>query len=197
MTQKRIAITGGIGSGKSYVSNLFSQTYDIPLYNTDKTAKEIMINDLVAKQKVIDTFGEDSYIDGQINKPKLSKLLFENEDNLKKMNSIIIPLIIEYFNKWCDQQKSEIVLLESAIIFENGIQDNFDFIICVVADMNIRIDRVSKRDNISTDIIFNKIKNQLNDELKINKSDFIIYNNSENNEDKLIYDLSIIYDNIK
>jgi len=181
MKRIRIGITGGIGSGKSYISNLISNIYGIPLYNTDNIAKDIMKNNLIIKQKIINTFGEDSYIDGNINKPKLNKILFEDEDksNLNTMNSIIIPAIVNDFNDWCDKQDSSFVLFESAIIFETGIERNFDFIICVVADMNVRINRVSKRDNISKDLILNRINNQLTDEIKKTKSDFILPNNND------------------
>jgi len=198
MKPKRIGITGGIGSGKSYVSNLFSKMYNIPLYNTDNIAKDIMINNKTVKQEIIETFGDDLYNGEQINKPLLRKLLFENNDNLKKMNSIIVPLIMDDFNNWCDTQQSEFVLFESAIIFETKIENNFYFIICVVADKDIRIDRVSKRDNISNDIVNSYIKNQLDDDIKIGKSDFVIKNNSTNNDiTTIISDILKLYNKLK
>ena len=186
----KVGITGGIGSGKSYIADIFHTKYNIPIYNSDNRSKYLMVNDPSVGNKIIKYFGEDSYIDNQINKEKFNKLLFENKDNLALMNSIIIPAMELDFNNFCKNIKSPYVLKESAILLETDSYKSLGKIICVVADMELRTKRVTTRDNMNQDLFFKKVANQSSDEEKIAKSDYIIYNNGGNLEgeiEKIIY----------
>jgi dephospho-CoA kinase len=180
----KVGLTGNIGSGKSYVADIFNMKYDIPIYNSDKRAKYLMVNEL--KSKIIKTFGEDSYIDGQINKVKFNKLLFNDKSSLLLMDSIVIPAMEKDFDNYCSKLESVYVIMESAIIFETNTQSSVDKIICVVADIDIRKKRVTERDKISEDLFLKKVNNQYIDEKKINLSDYVIYNNSDSNVEEQI-----------
>ncbi|MFL2638919.1 MAG: dephospho-CoA kinase [Flavobacteriaceae bacterium] len=186
---KVIGLTGGIGSGKSTVSKIFEDN-GIPIYNSDLIAKDLMNNNIDLKKKMISSFGTKSYIDDKLNKPYISKLVFQNKKKLKIINSIVHPYVLTDFKIWAEKKISKYVIYESAIIFESGSYKKNDFNILVISDLKKRIERVMKRDKLSKDDVLNRIKNQWNDEKKIPLCDFVINNNflieSENQTLKII-----------
>ena len=186
---KVIGLTGGIGSGKSTVSKIFEDN-GIPIYNSDLIAKDLMNNNIDLKKKMISSFGTKSYIDDKLNKPYISKLVFQNKKKLKIINSIVHPYVLTDFKIWAENKISKYVIYESAIIFESGSYKKNDFNILVISDLKKRIERVMKRDKLSKDDVLNRIKNQWNDEKKIPLCDFVINNNflieSENQTLKII-----------
>ena len=186
---KVIGLTGGIGSGKSTVSKIFEDN-GIPIYNSDLIAKDLMNNNIDLKKKIISSFGTKSYIDDKLNKPYISKLVFQNKKKLKIINSIVHPYVLTDFKIWAEKKISKYVIYESAIIFESGSYKKNDFNILVISDLKKRIERVMKRDKLSKDDVLNRIKNQWNDEKKIPLCDFVINNNflieSENQTLKII-----------
>lgn len=175
----KIAITGGIGSGKSTVCKII-ETLDFPVYYSDKRAKTLMTNSKTIVETLKKLYGEDIYINKEINKTKLASIIFNSKEELKKVNSIIHPEVEKDFLKWTDYQKSRIVFQESAIVFESKLEHLFDYIICVTADIETRIERVIKRENINRETTLERINNQLPQEEIIKRSNFII-DNSENN----------------
>ena len=186
----KIAITGGIGSGKSSVCK-YADLLGIPIYYTDLEAKVLMKTKL--KPIIIETFGDDSYIDDEINKEKFNKLLFNDKDSLDKMNSIVGNEMKTEMSKWFSEHP-DIALVESALIFEHKQEDNYDYIINVSCDLETKIKRITERDNISSSVIESKIKNQLTDDYRNKHSDFIIYNDKdikymENQFNKIIKNL--------
>ena len=180
----RVGITGGLGSGKSYVANIFKNKYDIPIYNSDIRAKYLMVNSDL-KYEVIKNFGKDSYINGEINKEKFNKLLFSNKEALSLMNSIVYPFMEDDFNSFCKNLKSIYVIKESAILFETDDYKSLDKIICVVSNINLRLSRTIIRDRMTEDLFYKKVMNQSSDEFKIEMSDFVIYNNGEDLEKQI------------
>ena len=180
----RVGITGGLGSGKSYVANIFKNKYDIPIYNSDIRAKYLMVNSDL-KYEVIKNFGKDSYINGEINKEKFNKLLFSNKEALSLMNSIVYPFMEDDFNSFCKNLKSTYVIKESAILFETDDYKSLDKIICVVSNINLRLSRTIIRDRMTEDLFYKKVVNQSSDEFKIEMSDFVIYNNGEDLEKQI------------
>ena len=186
---KVIGLTGGIGSGKSTVSKIFEDN-GIPIYNSDLIAKDLMNNNIDLKKKMISSFGTKSNIDDKLNKPYISKLVFQNKKKLKIINSIVHPYVLTDFKIWAEKKISKYVIYESAIIFESGSYKKNDFNILVISDLKKRIERVMKRDKLSKDDVLNRIKNQWNDEKKIPLCDFVINNNflieSENQTLKII-----------
>jgi dephospho-CoA kinase len=172
---KKVAVTGGIGTGKTTVSNLFEKI-GIPVFNSDEIAKELMHNDSQLKSDIIKAFGDESYINNELNRAYLSDIVFNDETLLNKINSIVHPQVGKEFNQWLLNQQSKYIIYESAIIFENNSEDLFDKIICVIAPEEDVISRVMKRNSFSRDKVISIISNQLPDQVKINKADYIIEN---------------------
>ena len=172
---KKVAVTGGIGAGKTTVSNLFEKI-GIPVFNSDEIAKELMHNDKQLKSDIIKAFGNESYINNELNRAYLSDIVFNDETLLNKINSIVHPQVGKEFNQWLLNQQSKYIIYESAIIFENNSEDVFDKIICVIAPEEDVISRVMKRNSFSRDKVISIISNQLPDQVKINKADYIIEN---------------------
>ncbi|WP_232459757.1 MULTISPECIES: dephospho-CoA kinase [unclassified Winogradskyella] len=170
-----VGITGGIGSGKTTISKYF-EALGIPVYHADFEAKALMNRSKVIRRKLIALFGDNTYKNGALNRDYLRSKIFNNKDLLTQMNAIVHPKVGAHFKRWIKKQDAPYVLKEVAIIFENNLQSQYDYIITVVADKEERIKRVIQRDNTSRDSVESIILNQLPDEEKINKSDFIIEN---------------------
>ena len=172
-----VGLTGGIGSGKSTILKYF-KSYDIPVYIADTEAKALMNRSKVIRRKLIELFGEKAYVDQTLNRPYLASKIFNDKTLLAKMNAIVHPKVASHFKRWLKQQDADYVIKEAAIIFENNLQDQYDYIITVVADEERRIQRVMERDNVSKEKVEAVIKNQWSDAKKIEKSDFVIVNNN-------------------
>jgi dephospho-CoA kinase len=171
----KTGITGGIGSGKSTVSELM-RIMHIPVYNADDASKNILKTNQLIQEKLKKLLGESIFSGGELNKAQMASLIFNNPDLLSKVNAIIHPAVFDDFEKWSNNQKSEIVACESAIIFESGMNHYLDCIIMVSAPVEIRIKRAMLRDNVKEEQIMKRIKNQLPDEEKVKLSDFILVN---------------------
>ena len=171
-----IAITGGIGSGKSYVSVLL-QAAGIPVYNTDNEAKRLMLSDEGIRQDLIALLGEGVYTDGALNKPMLASYLFAGPENAARINAIVHPRVKADFRRWMEEQEGqEIVGLECAILFEAGFADTVDAVVTVYAPEALRVERAMKRDGATEAQIRARIAAQMDDEEKCRLSDYIIYN---------------------
>jgi len=176
MKQIKVGITGNIGSGKTTVSKLFEEL-GIPVFNSDKASREAESNEeMVVKIKEI--LGDDIYINGVIDRPRMRDMVFKNPEILAKMNALVAPFVKETFRNFCtDNAQSPIIMIESAILFELNATDSLDKIIVVTADEELRIQRAMKRDGISREQVLDKIKAQFSDKEKIERADFLIYNN--------------------
>lgn len=174
----KVAITGGIGVGKTTVSNLFEKM-GIPVFNSDVIAKEIMSSNHALKNQIIEVFGENAYENSKLNRSYLSDAIFNDKNLLEKMNSIVHPYVAEEFNLWLKNQKSKYILYESAIVFESNGENAFDKIICVLATKEEVINRIIDRNSFSRDKITSIMNNQLPDKIKAEKSDYIIENIDE------------------
>lgn len=170
-----VGLTGGIGSGKTTVARMF-ENLGIPIYIADVEAKRLMRNSKYIKRKIIALFGQESYVDNELNRPFLASRIFKDASLLESMNAIVHPRIKMDFERWLKKQNSVYVIKEAAIIFEQNMQSQYDYIITVTADPKDRIARVLKRDNTSERDIMNIINNQIPDEEKIRNSDFVIVN---------------------
>ena len=171
-----IAITGGIGSGKSYVSALL-QAAGIPVYNTDNEAKRLMLSDEGIRQDLITLLGEGVYTDGTLNKPMLASYLFAGPENAARINAIVHPRVKADFRRWMEEHEGqEIVGLECAILFEAGFEDAVDAVVTVYAPEALRVERAMKRDGATEAQIRARIAAQMDDEEKCRLSDYIIYN---------------------
>ncbi|BAO77729.1 dephospho-CoA kinase [Winogradskyella sp. PG-2] len=171
-----VGLTGGIGSGKTTISKHL-ESFGIPVYIADKEAKALMNRSKVIKRKLIKLFGKSAYKDEALNRPYLASKIFDDKALLEKMNAIVHPKVASHFKRWLKKQKAPYVIKEAAVIFENHLENQYNYIITVVADENLRIERVMKRDDTSKEKVESIISNQLSDEEKIKKSNFVIVNN--------------------
>jgi len=175
----KIGLTGGIGSGKTRCAELFQQL-GIPVYFSDARAKAIMNTDEQLRAQIKEVFGEESYLsDGSLNRGHLSRLIFQDNANISKINAIVHPAVRNDFIHWCEENKqSPYVLQESALLFETGSYKSFDKIILVDAPEDLRIDRVMARDGITENQVRERISKQLPSAEKRQLAHFIIENES-------------------
>ena len=173
---KHIGLTGGIGSGKTTVSKILVKN-GIPVYDSDSNAKLIMNSSNQIKKLIINHFGKLAYTNNKLNNKYISKIIFNNPVEMNKINSLIHPFIHDNFNKWKNNFSSKYVIFESAIIFETGSYEKFDFNIIVLSDLEKRIKRVKERDFLSEDDVLSRIKSQWIDDKKIRFADYVIKNN--------------------
>ena len=177
----KIGITGGIGSGKSYVCNILKDR-GIPVYSTDDEAKRLMAESPIIKEQLCNLLGNEAYnADGTLNKPIIAQFLFASTENAKKINAIVHPVVKEDFRKWAEKQSADIVSQESAILFESGFDDTVDKTIEVYAPKDVRLTRAMKRDNATLQQIEARMSQQMDEEEKRQRADFCIINDGTAN----------------
>lgn len=174
---KVIGLTGGIGSGKTTVAQMF-QDLGIPVYIADDEAKKLMLAPEVQKS-IIELLGNEAYQNNQLNRAFIASKVYKDKNLLDKLNKIVHPEVGKHFKNWLICQKSPYVIKEAAILFENGSYKNCFKTILVMADKNKRISRVIKRDQTNSDKILSIMENQWADEKKMKLADFIIENNAD------------------
>ena len=174
---KIIGITGGIGSGKSIVSKLFS-IHGIPVYDTDSAAKRLNDTSLVIRKCLIEKFGDDLYTKGTLNRLLLASLIFQNFENLQFVNSVVHPEVDKDFLEWKSQQTAEIIAIESAILFESKLNRMVDFTVSISTPLKIKIERIEKQKQWKRKEIIARINNQMSDNERNRLSDFIIINDN-------------------
>ncbi|MBN2570697.1 MAG: dephospho-CoA kinase [Ignavibacteriales bacterium] len=177
--KKKIGITGGIGTGKSLIANYYKEK-GYPVINADEIAKEISSSKNQVKKNIIKEFGIDSFASNKLNTKYLAEIVFSSPENVKKLNSIIHPILKKALQKMMEYElkKSDIVFVEAALIYEAKFDHLFDYVLLVTSDIDIRINRIIQRDKSSKEKILARIKNQLSDEILRQKADFIIENDS-------------------
>ena len=174
----KVGLTGGIGSGKTTVSN-FLLDYGIPVYNSDSQGKTLMNTNLELKNDIVSIFGESVYDNGILNTNLLSSIVFSDPKKIEQLNNLVHPKVAEDFTQWVRKNNNKPILVkEAAILIESGAYLNMDKIILIVSEKPTRINRVSKRDNSDLESIEKRINLQLKDDEKIKYADYIIENNS-------------------
>ena len=181
-----VGLTGGIGSGKTTIANLFALHFSIPIYIADTKAKELVANNKQLEQEIVTLLGEEAFVEGRYNTAFVAQEVFSNKEKLDKLNAIIHPYVQQDFLQWKQSQPAPSVIKEAAILFESGSYRDCDFIIMVTAPLEERIKRVMLRDKIDRETVEKRIKNQWNDEKKIELSTFVIENREiDKNLDKI------------
>ena len=171
----KIGLTGGIGSGKSTIAKII-ETLGYPVYISDSKASELINRD---------------QSDGNLDKKRLATIIFNDKEVIKQVNGIVHPAVTRDFITWCSAQRRPFLFFESAILFEAKLENLFDYIILISTDLETRVERVISRDATTREKVIERINNQMPDEIKQSKSNFVIYNN---NDDKVIKQiLSIIH----
>tara|TARA_B100000949_G_C14180341_1_gene407224 strand:- start:198 stop:788 length:591 start_codon:yes stop_codon:yes gene_type:complete len=171
---KVVGLTGGIGSGKSTIANFFKDL-GVPVYIADIEAKKLMLQADI-RNKIIDLLGKSAYNIDEPNRKYIADIVFKDENMLAKLNAIIHPAVANHFKNWAQNQKSDYVIKEAAILFENGGDKDCDLTILVTAPERERIMRVTARDNVKESDVQARIDMQWSDEKKIPLADFVIYN---------------------
>ncbi|HPD95347.1 MAG TPA: dephospho-CoA kinase [Tenuifilaceae bacterium] len=175
----KVGITGGIGSGKTYICKIIEQL-GYPVYNADVRAKELTNSNSNIKSAVKSLFGKDIYVNGKLNRSAVAKLVFEDSTLLEKLNRIIHPEVQNDFETWANSNfDNSIVFKEAAILFESGMYKLMDANILVTAPLNIRIGRVMERDGVSKNDVLKRINNQFSDEEKLKLANYTIVNDGK------------------
>jgi dephospho-CoA kinase len=171
----KVGITGGIGSGKSTVSQLF-QLLGVPVYNADENAKRLMNESPLIREKLLALFGPDSYNGQNLNRTFISKLVFNDAEKLAQLNAVVHPIVIQDGNDWLNRRTEPIVMKEAAIFFETGSGEGLDYIIGVYAPQALRIQRSMNRDGVSREDVLQRMSKQIDEELKMKLCDFVLLN---------------------
>ena len=157
---KIIGITGGIGSGKSTVAKMFADYPKIVIYHADAEAKQLMIDSKIIKQKLIENFGKESYVNDELNRDFISKIVIQNPEKLKTLNAIVHPEVRKHFQNFVkDNQHQDFILYENAILFETKTNLHCHKIISVFTDLEQRIQRIIERDQTTEKEVLNRINN--------------------------------------
>jgi dephospho-CoA kinase len=174
-----VGITGGIGSGKSTVCEIF-KLLGAPVFEADKEAKRLLNINSEVRLKLINLYGDDIYAaDGTINRKKLAGIIFNNDIQLSKVNEIVHPVVRTEYFEWIKKQDYAYVIHEAAILFESGFYKMMDFTILVSAPEDVRIKRVARRDHLTFEQVRERIANQWSDEQKRELASFEITNDNK------------------
>ena len=172
---RKVAICGGLGSGKSTVCQMFAER-GVAVYDSDSRAKALMNELAELHEALIAEFGEECYEGGALNRAYLASKVFGSEEQLAKLNSIVHPAVKEDFLAWAEAQEGDYCILESAILFESGFDAVVDCSVAVLAPMPLRIERAMKRDGATREQIEARIKVQMSDDELMRRANFAIVN---------------------
>ena len=174
----KIGLTGGMGSGKTIVSRIFS-VLGVPVFYSDDAAKTVMNEDVELKKKIISLFGAEAYTEDQLNRKYISSIVFNDPFKLEQLNALVHPVTIAAADKWMQQQTTPYVVKEAALMFEAGAAAHLDYVIGVFAPQAMRVQRAMQRDGITREEALARINNQVDDNIKMKLCDFVIVNNEQ------------------
>ena len=174
----KVGITGGIGSGKSMVGKIL-EALGYPVFYSDDQAKSLSDTDPDIRKDLIQLFGSEVYNQNGLNRRFLAEKIFGDESHRQRVNQIIHPRVRQAFVEFCNNQTSEIVFNEAAILIETGAHKNFDAMVLVTAPEDVRILRVQQRDQSDAESIKQRMQKQWTDDQKRPHADFEIINDGE------------------
>jgi dephospho-CoA kinase len=174
----RVGLTGGIGSGKTTIAKIFA-SLGVPVFDSDKAAKELMQKDAAIKKNIIKIFGAESYKNNELNRAYISSIAFSNPEKLQQLNSVVHPATIQQAKVWFAAQKGAYAIKEAALIFESGSDPYLDYVIGVTAPENIRIKRTVERDNTTEEKVKERMKRQMDEAKKMSLCNFVINNSGK------------------
>ena len=190
-SQITIGSTGGIGSGKSYVSAIIREKFGIPVYDCDKEAKRLTASDAEIRRKLIQLVGPETFNGEELVRQHLADFLFESKENARKVNAIIHPAVLRDFKQWARKQQQPIVAMESAILFESGFNKSVDRVLFVDAPEEVRLRRAMQRDSATEQQISARMKMQ-QPELHRQQADYVVHNSSDDDTRLLVQLTEII-----
>ncbi len=180
MSTWRLGITGGIGSGKSYVCRLLQQEYGIPVYDCDARAKALMHTDASLRAALVDLTGEETYTSaGELNRSHLAQYLFASSEHVAAVNALVHPAVKADFLSWAANAGSPWVAMESAILFESGFRDVVDAVLVVEAPYSVRLERAMSRDGATAEQVEARMRQQMTDEQRRAQADFTLFNDGK------------------
>lgn len=171
----KLGVTGGIGSGKTTVCKVFS-ILGIPVFSADDEAKSIQESDRDIQLKINSFVGKDLFPEGKLDRTELARLIFSNKELLEKVSSVVHPAVFRSFGEWVKKQNTPYSIMEAAILFESGGFRLMDRIVTVVTPIEERIERLVRSKKLSREQILDRIKNQIDEESRKTRSDFVIFN---------------------
>lgn len=175
----KLAITGSIGSGKSVVSRMMN-VLGVPVYDCDSNAKRLMVNDEFIVSELKRMFGDDCYEDdGTLNRQYIASCIFTDKQNIKRVNSLVHPVVKRDFESWSTKQDSNVVAVETAILYESGIVESVDKVLVVWAEKETAIKRTIERSGMSRLQVENRLKNQMSTDDLLLLSDYSLYNDGD------------------
>ena len=174
----RIGLTGGIGSGKSTVAQIF-EVLGIPVYYADISAKKLMNEDAELRSAITTIFGEQAYVNNLLDRKYISSIVFSDPAKLQQLNALVHPATKKDGEAWMQQQTSPYAIHEAALIFEAKVSDRLDLVIGVCSPEELRIKRAMGRDKINRDEVLKRMDQQLDEGLKMSKCDFVLINNEQ------------------
>ncbi|SRR6056297_445390 len=176
---RKIGVTGGIGSGKTLVCDVF-RALRVPVYEADREAKRLMEEDPSLRKHLEGLFGKEAYTEGHLNRSHIASRVFGDPEILQALNSKVHPAVHEDFQRWClEQSSAPCVIEEAAVLYESGGDRFLDAVVLVYAPEELRMERVMKRDGVSREQVLHRMKHQLPDEEKRKRADYIIFNGNQ------------------
>jgi len=183
---KKVAITGNIGSGKSWVCELFKQQLGIPVYSSDDAAKKMYFLPDV-RQQLVKRFGDAFYLsDTELNRKHIADLIFNDEKAQADLEGILYPALFVDFEHWMKKQDAPYVLFESALIFEKRLEKRFDAVVMVSASEATRLRRVMERDHCDEATVRARMAKQWPEEGKRLLADYVIWHENDDEDDALM-----------
>lgn len=182
-----VGLTGGIGSGKTTVSNMF-KALGVPVYNSDIEAKALMNTSDSLRASIIVLLGSKAYENNKLNRKYVAEQVFSDSDLLDKLNKIVHPAVRADFKEWANKQSAAYVIQEAAVIFENNSQEFYDMVVLITAPIEERVKRVIRRDRATLKAIMERMQNQWKDEKKMSLANYVIENVNIQNTEQLVAD---------
>lgn len=171
----KVGVTGGIGSGKSTVCDMLAAR-GIAVYIADTEAKRLMSSDETLKRDIVALFGDDAYLHGELNREFLASRVFCDKEALRRLNGVVHPAVMRDFAAWAEAQEGDYVVLESAILFEAGLESSVDATVAVMAPVELRLERAMRRDGTDREKIEERMRNQLSDDERSERAKYAIVN---------------------
>ncbi|MBQ2289586.1 MAG: dephospho-CoA kinase, partial [Bacteroidaceae bacterium] len=175
----KLAITGSIGSGKSVVSRMMN-VLGVPVYDCDVNAKRLMTDDEFIVSELKRMFGDECYEDdGTLNRQYIASRIFTDKENIKRVNSLVHPVVKRDFEEWAVRQESSVVAVETAILYESGMIEAVDKVLVVWADRETAINRTMQRSGMNRIQVENRMNNQMSVDDLLLMSDYSLYNDGD------------------
>lgn len=171
----KVGITGGIGSGKSTVCMMLAER-GVALYDADSRAKELMSTSESLRKALIENFGAETFTAEGLNRQYLAERVFNDAEQLRLLNSLVHPAVLADFEAWAEEQDGHYVVFESAILFEAGLENRVDVVVAVMAPESLRVERVMARDGHTKEQVMARIKSQMSDDERSDRSQYSIVN---------------------